>query len=364
MSRVFGPGKFMRKPAVELQSRLRTLARCALLGSLLYSVDSHTDTVLAQQEAPTGAKTQVAYLTRNIAMDKGPATDLSTLDIPSLVRDSDRLGTAMHLQLPEYTYVQTRLSRELDRGRMLERVSSYEAYPIIALGRTRHIISLISENGAPISQKRLKKERQQAAKEIETAERENAFNTRSAPPSLSRYVSAGIGVSQTGDGVWIGVSQFLQRCSFGTPRYERLRDRDMIALDIDSCSGTASDPREFYLEKMAGIVWIDAADRVVARLEAWPRVSSSENTETSSHPTSSHPTSSHPTSSHPGAETLVYEQMRLPNGLWVPRRIRLNAIGKAELFNGTDKDMTFEFSSYQRFFIEVEELQQTQVKSK
>jgi len=87
---------------------------------------------------------------------------------------------------------------------------------------------------------------------------------------------------------------------------------------------------------------------VVARLEAWP-ASETERT---------------PPSTHPDAETLVYEQMRLPNGLWVPKRIRLNAIGKATLFNGTDKDMTFEFSQYQRFNTEVKDLQQMTLKLK
>jgi hypothetical protein len=56
--------------------------------------------------------------------------------------------------------------------------------------------------------------------------------------------------------------------------------------------------------------------------------------------------------------------MRLPNGLWVPKRIRLNAIGKAALFNGTNKDMTFEFSHYQRFATEVKDIQQITLKSK
>jgi hypothetical protein len=100
---------------------------------------------------------------------------------------------------------------------------------------------------------------------------------------------------------------------------------------------------------MAGVVWIDAADKVVARLEAWPRPATTEQ---------------EVPSAHPDAETIVYEQMRLPNGLWVPKRIRLNAIGKAALFNGTNKDMTFEFSQYQRFNIEVEDLQPAPLKPK
>jgi hypothetical protein len=259
----------------------------------------------------------------------------------------------MHLRLPEYTYLQKRLSRELDqRGKPIEHAAVYEAYPITVQGRYRHVISLISENGAAISPKRLKKAREQAAKELETAERENAS---AAPlPKAEKYVTAGIGLSQIGDGVWIGVSQFLRKCRFSAPRYNRLAGRDMIALDIQSCAGNANDPRERYLSGMAGIVWIDAADKVVARLLAWPKPSMPERAT----PEPEIPLA--PTDT----ETVVYEQMRLPNGLWVPKRIRLNAIGKSALFNGTNKDMTFEFSHYQRFSTEVNEIQQMTVKSK
>jgi hypothetical protein len=267
-----------------------------------------------------------------------------------LIRESDRLGTAMHLRLPEYTYIQTRVSRELDQsGKLVERVSAYEAYPIIVLGNRRHVVSLISEDGAPVSPKRLKKERQQTAKEIEAAERESAFQFNVARAAgAEKYVAAGVGVSQAGDGVWIGVSQFLRQCRFGAPRYDRLADRDMIALNIHSCAGNMNDPREQYLARMAGVVWIDAAEKVVARLEAWPASETDREIPSAAR----------------NAETLVYEQTRLQNGLWVPKRIRLNAIGKAALFNGTDKDITFEFSHYQRFDTEVKDLQQTHLKSK
>src|SRR5262249_21664375 len=109
------------------------------------------------------AQRQVAYVPRNAADDGARLPDLSSLDISLLIRDSDRMGTAMHLRLPEYTYLQTRVSRELDqRGKMVERVTAYEAYPIKVLGHQRHVISLISEDGAPVSPKRLKKERKQA----------------------------------------------------------------------------------------------------------------------------------------------------------------------------------------------------------
>jgi len=340
----------MRKSIPKLRRRFGTLALGVSLLLPLLAVYPRTVSVVARQEPPPGAKVKVAYVPRNAADDGARLPDLSSLDISLLIRDSDRLGTAMHLRLPEYTYLQTRLSRELDqRGKMVERASAYEAYPIIVLRHQRHVISLISEDGAPVSPKRLKKERLQAAKEIETTERESALQVGGATTAASeKYVAAGIGVSQAGDGVWIGVSQFLRQCRFEAPRYDRLDDRDMIALNIRSCAGGVGDPREQYLARMAGVVWIDAVDKVVARLEAWP--TSETMPEIASEPRN--------------AETIVYEQMRLPNGLWFPKRIRLNAIGKAELFNGTDKDMTFEFSHYQRFNTEVKDLQQVTLKPK
>jgi hypothetical protein len=121
----------------------------------------------------------------------------------------------------------------------------------------------------------------------------------------------------------------------------------MIAIEIHSCAVDAGDPRERYLTRMTGVVWIDIEDKVVARLEAWPRRATPDEIPFT----------------RPDAETLVYEQMRMPNGLWVPKRIRLNAIGKSAMFNGTDKDMTFEFSHYQHFATEVKDIQQVTLKS-
>jgi hypothetical protein len=350
MSHVIKQCDSLQKSALKPRQRLNMLALAVSLVLPLLTVYPQTVSVVAQQEPPPGAKIRVAYATHTAAPDDARPPDLSSLDVPLLIRDSDLLGTAMHLRLPEYTYIQTRVSREFDqRGRLVKRVSAYEAYPIIVLGNRRHVISLISEDGAPVSPKRLKKERQRTAKEIETAERESSLQVGAVRAAgAEKYVSAGIGVSQAGDGVWIGVSQFLQRCRFGTPRYDRLADRDMIALNMGSCAGDVSDPSEQYLARMAGVVWIDATDKVVARLEAWSAPETERETSSATRT----------------AETIVYEQTRLPNGLWVPRRIRLNAIGRAALFNGTDKDMTFEFSHYQRFNTEIKDFQQTPLKSK
>ena len=349
MSHVIGRCDTLRKPGSKFVYLFQILTG-ALLGFAVLVVYSRTHTVVAMQDQQPGARAQMVFVPRISTSDGPRVSEPASLDISQLIRECDRQGTAMHARLPEYTYIQTRVLRELDeRGKLSQHINAYEAYPIIIHGNRRHIISQISENGSPISPKRLKQERQKAAKEIESAERDGSPQFRGTPsPSAERYVSAGIGLGLAGEGVWIGVSQFLRQCHFGAPRYDRLSDRNMIALDIDSCQGNVTDPRELYLTRISGVVWIDPVDKVVARLEAWPKKAA---------------TNQNNDSEHQDSETIVYEQMRLPNGLWVPKRIRLNAIGKAALFNGTDKDMTFEFSQYQRFNIEVEDLQRTPLKS-
>src|SRR5262249_9668266 len=192
MSRAIEECNSVRKPAPELRRRFKALALAisfCSMGLPLLTAYSQTVSVAAPQEPP-GVKAQIAYIPRIAAVDGVRLPEISSLDIPLLIRDSDRLGAAMHLRLPEYTYLQTRLSRELDqRGKMIEHVSAYEAYPIIIMGHHRHVISLISEGGAPISPKRLKKERQQAAKEIEAAERESGGQDNGAPTTgAERYV--------------------------------------------------------------------------------------------------------------------------------------------------------------------------------
>src|SRR5215813_10160555 len=144
MSRAISRRDSMWRFDPKLRRRFRTWALGVSLLLPLLTAYPRTVSVVAQQEPPPGAKAQVAYVPRNAADDGARLPALSSLDIPLLIRDSDRLGTAMHLRLPEYTYLQTRLSRELDqRGKMIEHVSAYEAYPIIIMGHHRHVISLI-----------------------------------------------------------------------------------------------------------------------------------------------------------------------------------------------------------------------------
>ncbi len=275
-----------------------------------------------------------------------PPPNLETLDVPALIQASDRNGAAMHLHLLEFTYIQKRITREIDpKGKVIERIREFEAYPIKTEARHRHVLSLIKKDGVPVSPEHLKLNRQFAVAEMEQAEPEDA-TTSPKPESEAggKYVTAGIGIGFAGEGVWLGVSQFLRQCRFDASRLEQLENRQTIVLNMHSCQDIHADLREAYLAKLTGIVWIDATDKVVIRLKAWPMSALSAEQST--------------------GEVIVYEQQRVQGGIWVPRRIRLNGIGKAAIFNGVDKDMIFEFTDYRHFSTEIKETEVLDPKKK
>lgn len=282
--------------------------------------------------------------------------DMKSLNIPELIRTSDQKGAAMHQRLLEFTYIQKRIEREAGpKDKVYERIREFEAYPIKTEGRHRHILSLIKKDGVALSEKQIEMNRQLAAAEIEQASKEEIALTSPGASTVDQYITAGIGIGPgpNGGGVWLGVSQFLRQCQFDDPRLVQFAERETIMLRLHSCNGDLLGTRERFLSKLIGLVWIDVADKVVVRLEAWPIMSVSA---------AKHPMESF--TERPANEVIVYEQQRIQSGIWAPRRIRLNGLGKAAIFNGVSKDMVFEFSEYRHFSTEIKETEIVEPKKK
>ena len=254
------------------------------------------------------------------------------LDIPALIRECDRNGAALHQRLPEYTYMQKRVMREMaERRQITEQERLYEAYPMRMQNRHRHVIILVSKDGVPLAPERVEQERAAAVGRMEQVEREEG---EAGEGGAGRYISVGIGISPDGEGVNFGVSQFLRQCEFSAPRRAQVADRETIILAFRPRPDVVFASREKYIAQLVGEVWIDVADKVVTRLEAWR--------------------SHGATTTRPTPALAVYEQMRLPDGLWVPRQLRFNALGQAKRFNGVEKELLIEFSEYHHFSTTIE----------
>lgn len=245
----------------------------------------------------------------------------------------------MHKELLDYTYILKKTKRVLDeRGAPAHTEEQvFEAYPI----RGEHVLIRLSANGVPSAT--LFDDRKRAVKQLEEAERR-----RSQPASGKEkegsgeklnYLSAGVsGIYGGKPGyVSINISAFLRACEFFSPRLETLAGRETLALNFRRRAGVDLPSNQSYISKLVGSVWIDQTDKVVTRLEAWPAAQAAFDLLQSTAPRDD--------------AALIYQQQRQANGLWFPTVIRMNAGGRAELFDGLNWDVVFEFSNYQHFNI-------------
>jgi tetratricopeptide (TPR) repeat protein len=287
---------------------------------------------------PPNTDKPVATSSENNALLSNPIPPLPP-EISDILQKSGINGGAMHNQLLDYTYTLKKTRRVLDERGDPDNIEAqvFEAYPI----RGEHVLIRLSTNGIPSP--KLGDDRKRAVKQLEDAERQHsqpapvAGSDKGSGQAAPEYVSAGVtGVYNRKSGyVSISVSAFLRACEFFSPREEKVADRDTLAINFRRRAGASLPSNQSYISKLVGTVWIDRADMVITRLEAWPAAQAAFDLLQSTAPRDD--------------AALIYQQGRQDNGLWFPTIIRMNAGGRPELFDGLNWDVVFEFSDYQRF---------------
>ncbi|HZG51888.1 MAG TPA: hypothetical protein VEZ40_07125, partial [Pyrinomonadaceae bacterium] len=104
---------------------------------------------------------------------------------------------------------------------------------------------------------------------------------------------------------------------FFAPRRERLNGREVIVLDFRPRADfvPANDLQKPY-GKLGGRVWIDVADRALAR---------------------------------PNEPSIIYEETRLPDGMWLESLVRIKTTGDKAAFNGVEVNTAKEVGNFKRF---------------
>ncbi len=266
----------------------------------------------------------------------------STLDIPALLRDLSKNQDEDDKRVNDYTFTQKVTEREVDdKGQVKkEKVSVYEVYPIADYG---WVEKLVMENGAPLSPERAAKEEKRAAEELEKAEREapklkqkreqKRAERRAKRRAKSSDKASGEGDEEDDD---VEISTFLRACEFFSPRREHFRERDVIVFDFRPRAGfKPSTTGETIVSKLSGVIWIDPAERQVVRLEARLVAGFKMG-------------GGLVASIKPGS-AFIFEQTRLPEGVWMPRFSQVNASARVFLFAGMTVNQTREFGDFKRF---------------
>jgi hypothetical protein len=268
----------------------------------------------------------------------------AVVDIPALLREVARNERAMTPRRLEYTWTMKVTNRDVNkRGEVTkEEVKVYESYPV----KGEMVTKLVSENGVAISPAKADEQLKKAIANLERAAREEEKRKTNAPqtpptpvdpnviPSFGFQHRFGFRSGFSNGAYAFALWRFFRACEFYAPRHESVRGRDAIVLDFrPRADFQPTDDLQKPYAKLAGRVWLDLADKAVVRLEAWPATDAADAAN----------------SSHPPAPAIVYEETRLPEGVWMESLVRIDTNLNRPVFNGVDVDVTKEMSDFKRF---------------
>ena len=247
-----------------------------------------------------------------------------TFDFNAFLRQAERNQEELERRISEYTFTLKETRREVDgRGNVKkETVRVYEVYPLLGPKRLS-VRKLVSEDGVPLSPDRAAKEEARVAGIIARAEREK--EKRDGTQSDDEFK----------------ITDFFKVCEMVSPRYEDFRGRRTLVFDFRPRPDYRPRNRvESVIARLGGTIWIDVEDKQVARLEARLLRDFKIGGGLIA-------------SFRPGA-AIVFEQTRLPEGVWLPRFAEFNIAARLFLFSKVELNSTLEYGDYRRFNTRVE----------
>ena len=265
------------------------------------------------------------------------------LDVRALLLEVALKEKSMLARRLEYTWTAKITDRELGkRGEVRKESSSlYEVYPV----RGEFARKLLERDGAPVSRERANDELKKAAERLEKAAREdqkraeaNPTRTHEQTENPSSLPSFGFSTGHresngfTSTEISLAVWRFFRYCEFTNPRRETFNNRDAIVLDFrPRADFRPADELQRPYARLQGRLWIDASDKAIARLEAWPDDA---------------PTSADVSTHEP---SVVFEHARVAEGVWLERLVRIKTYGHKDIFNGIELDFTKDVADFKRF---------------
>jgi hypothetical protein len=275
-------------------------------------------------------------------------TGAESVDIPALIREVAASERANNKNYADYTYTAETSEYVMKDGKLVkERVTVAEVYPQYG----ESVRKVISRDGIALSPEESEKEFKRAVEGFKKSEQELAKRRAEAakqsaapPPAPDPKAIPAFGPvwgfshrSGLSSGSFVlSLSNFLRAGEFSNPRREQFHDRDAIVLDFRPRADYAppSDAQKPYA-RLAGRIWIDAADKQIMRLEARPVPDASKK--------------GRGTEAERAEPSVVIEQTRLPDGRWKESLVYLNTLADKDIFNGISRDIMEEMTDFRRF---------------
>ncbi|MFN0085324.1 MAG: VWA domain-containing protein [Blastocatellia bacterium] len=296
-----------------------------------------------KRDAVVEEKTIASSLSASDAAGELTLTALRTvqpleLSPKGLIQEVLKSGERNYARLNEYTYALRKVRRVLTpRGKIKsEEYHDYEAYPV----RGKHALIQLAENGSRLPNQRIDLNRRHATDVLVRSEEEMHRLSQPEADELNQrigYWGASIegrneqrGLPRRSVYLTIDPDVFFRSCEFSSPRMALLESRETVVLDFRPLPGAKLDEDKDWIGRLAGTVWIDAADRTLVRIEGQSLLNQEA------------------AATEPPIN-FVYQQQRLDAGVWGPSLIRINSAGDERLFRGLNWDAWFQFTNFKRF---------------
>ena len=292
-----------------------------------------------------------------VCVDVVPASIDGKIDVPGLVKEAICKGAGD--MLIEYTYVMKVNSREKDKkGNTKEETTTYEVFiPTLKSGmHTKGILLVTNRNGVAVPPDELEKERLKTGERLEKEENKIASAEAPQPPTdaeerkgmlpIGMYIHSSLNRAAFGmrrGGATLAIDDFLETCDFKLLRREQKDGHGVLVFRFTPQPEAQFSPNGKYIAQLTGEIWIDATERIVTRLVGWPRDEKDLKANGSV------------TSSTDRRPAVFVEMMRLNDGTWLPRVVRINGSDYPALFDHIPTDTTWNYSNYIHFSTEIKD---------
>jgi len=284
--------------------------------------------------------TSVVALLLVSSLRVGAQTKGRPIDVSKLVRDVQLTGETSSKRVFEYSWTSRILVRRFNKnGRIAKELDQeYEVYP--SPGMAFVVRKLVKEGGVPLSPKRAAKEQERINMEMLRAGLAEANLAKGPAVTVDANgcktfgiwtVINGLGGKETS----LGTSDFLCFGEFYSPRIERREGRETVVVNFRPAPRPVPPSGEkAAFSKLVGVIWIDLEDKTVTHIEAWPVENPRLVTEEPL-----------PLTSPP----VIFDDMRLPTGMWVRRKVHIDTRKDPLAFNGLNLEWNQDFSDYKRY---------------
>jgi hypothetical protein len=165
--------------------------------------------------------------------------------IPQLMHEVEEHQKALEKVIENYTYTSLQTTQDIDANGQIKKTETKEREVFFVHGR--QIMRLVKKDGKPLDDQDQQKETERVTKRVENAEKPEQPKEDKGP----------------------NVSRILEIIDVRNPRRESYRGRPTILFDaMGRKDAKTHGLGEEAFKKLQGTVWIDEADRQIARIDA------------------------------------------------------------------------------------------------